>query len=468
METKKSTILIVDDEDKIRKVLKINLQQSYTIFLAKNGAEAQHYLENESIDLVITDLKMPGEINGLKLLEFVQKEFQHIPVIIVTAFGTIENAVQAMKSGAYDYILKPIKISELTSLIEKALKFSHLIQENTALKAQLKRYKEEREIITANQQMRAILKTIKDVAQTNATILIQGESGTGKQMVAEYAHYISPRANNPFIELNCGAIPKELMESELFGHEKGAFTGAVKTKKGKFELADKGTLFLDEIGELPIELQVKLLHILENQRFTRVGGTNYLETDVRIIAATNRNLYEMVKEGAFRQDLYYRLKVVFFQIPSLRERKEDIPVLISYFLNKHKLLNIKGIKNLSFSEEAMYALINYAWPGNIRELENMIQQALIFTRDEIITIDNLPKEINADFRKRIETKEELQLEKKRLTQSILRDIEQDFLKQLLSSTSGNISKAAKKSGYNRRQIQNLIKKHNINIENFKN
>jgi len=242
----------------------------------------------------------------------------------------------------------------------------------------------------------------------------------------------------------------------------------VETKKGKFELADKGTLFLDEIGELPIELQVKLLHILENQRFTRVGGTNYLETDVRIIAATNRNLYEMVKEGAFRQDLYYRLKVVFFQIPSLRERKEDIPVLISYFLNKHRLLNIKGIKNLSFSEESMYALINYAWPGNIRELENMIQQALIFTRDEIITIDNLPKEINADFRKRIETKEELQLEKKRLTQSILRDIEQDFLKQLLSSTSGNISKAAKKSGYNRRQIQNLIKKHNINIENFKN
>ena len=464
---KKAAILIVDDEDKIRKVLKINLQQLYSVFLAKNGIEAQHYLENENIDLVITDLKMPGEINGLKLLEFVQKEFQFIPVIIITAFGTIENAVQAMKKGAYDYILKPIKIAELTPLIEKALKFGHLVQENTTLKAQIKKYKVEREIITANQQMRAILSTIKDVAQTNATILIQGESGTGKQLAAEYAHYTSPRANNPFIEINCGAIPKELMESELFGHEKGAFTGAVRTKKGKFELANEGTLFLDEIGELPVELQVKLLHILENQKFTRVGGTNYIVTDVRIIAATNRNLSQMVKEGAFRQDLFYRLKVVFIQIPPLRERKEDIPVLSHYFLNKHKRLNIKGIQDLSISDEAMDALINYPWPGNIRELENVIQQTLIFTRDKTITINNLPKDINTGLRKKIETKDDLQLEKKRLTQSILRDIEYNFLKRLLSSTSGNISKAAKRSGYDRRQIQNLIKKHNINIENFK-
>lgn len=464
---KKAAILIVDDEDKIRKVLKINLQQLYSVFLAKNGIEAQHYLENENIDLVITDLKMPGEINGLKLLEFVQKEFQFIPVIIITAFGTIENAVQAMKKGAYDYILKPIKIAELTPLIEKALKFGHLVQENTTLKAQIKKYKVEREIITANQQMRAILSTIKDVAQTNATILIQGESGTGKQLAAEYAHYTSPRANNPFIEINCGAIPKELMESELFGHEKGAFTGAVRTKKGKFELANEGTLFLDEIGELPVELQVKLLHILENQKFTRVGGTNYIVTDVRIIAATNRNLSQMVKEGAFRQDLFYRLKVVFIQIPPLRERKEDIPVLTHYFLNKHKRLNIKGIQDLSISDEAMDALINYPWPGNIRELENVIQQTLIFTRDKTITINNLPKDINTGLRKKIETKDDLQLEKKRLTQSILRDIEYNFLKRLLSSTSGNISKAAKSSGYDRRQIQNLIKKHNINIENFK-
>jgi len=464
---KKAAILIVDDEDKIRKVLKINLQQLYSVFLAKNGIEAQHYLENENIDLVITDLKMPGEINGLKLLEFVQKEFQFIPVIIITAFGTIENAVQAMKKGAYDYILKPIKIAELTPLIEKALKFGHLVQENTTLKAQIKKYKVEREIITANQQMRAILSTIKDVAQTNATILIQGESGTGKQLAAEYAHYTSPRANNPFIEINCGAIPKELMESELFGHEKGAFTGAVRTKKGKFELANEGTLFLDEIGELPVELQVKLLHILENQKFTRVGGTNYIVTDVRIIAATNRNLSQMVKEGAFRQDLFYRLKVVFIQIPPLRERKEDIPVLSHYFLNKHKRLNIKGIQDLNISDEAMDALINYSWPGNIRELENVIQQTLIFTRDKTITINNLPKDINTGLRKKIETKDDLQLEKKRLTQSILRDIEYNFLKRLLSSTSGNISKAAKRSGYDRRQIQNLIKKHNINIENFK-
>jgi len=465
---KKSAILIVDDEDKIRKVLKINLQQSYMVFLAKNGTEAQHYLENESIDLVITDLKMPGEITGFKLLEFVQKEFQFIPVIIITAFGTIENAVQAMKSGAYDYILKPIKIAELTTLIEKALKFGQLIQENTALKQQLRKYKRQKEIITANHQMKTMLNKLKDVAQTIATILIQGESGTGKQLVAEYVHNMSPRTDNPFVEINCGAIPKELMESELFGHEKGAFTGAVQTKKGKFELANGGTLFLDEIGELPLDLQVKLLHILENQNFTRVGGTKYIQTDVRIVTATNRDLVKMVKEENFRQDLFYRLKVIFIQIPPLKERKEDIPILIKYFIKKHEKLNIKGIRNPILSKGAMEALISYSWPGNIRELENIIQQTLIFANDGIITINNLPEEIKTGVIKKAETKKELQSEKQRRTETILRDIEYDFLKRLLASTAGNISKAAIKSGYDRRQIQNLIKKHNINIENFKN
>jgi len=278
MSAAKSSILIVDDEEKIRKVLKINLQQKYSVFLAKSGEEAQHYLQNEAINLVITDLKMPGKVNGLQLLEYVKENFKQIPIIIITAFGTVENAVNAMKLGAFDYILKPIKLAELMPLIEKALHFASLVQENKTLKERLKKYEGQREIITANPRMQAILSTVKDVAQTNATVLIQGESGTGKQLVASSVHYMSPRANQPFIEINCGAIPKELMESELFGHEKGAFTGAVQTRKGKFEIASGGTLFLDEIGELPLELQVKLLHILESQRFTRVGGSQYLQT----------------------------------------------------------------------------------------------------------------------------------------------------------------------------------------------
>ncbi len=463
----KPGILIVDDEEKIRKVLKINLQQSYSVFLAKNGEEAQHYLQNEVINLVITDLKMPGKVNGLQLLEFVKEKFKHIPLIIITAFGTVENAVNAMKLGAFDYILKPIKIAELHPLIEKALNYGQLIRENKDLKEKLKKYEGRREIITANPQMQSILNTIKDVAQTNATVLIQGESGTGKQLVASSVHYMSPRAEKPFVEINCGAIPRELMESELFGHEKGAFTGAVQTKKGKFELASGGTLFLDEIGELPLELQVKLLHILENQRFTRVGGTTFLQTDARIVAATNRDLAQDVKEERFRQDLFYRLKVVFIRIPPLRQRKEDIPVLAQSFLNKHRHLNVEGANSISITDDAMEALRNYPWPGNVRELENTIQQAIIFAKEGRIGINNLPEEIKIGLIKKAETKEELQQEKQRRTENILREIEYDFLKRLLNSTSGNVSHAAEKSGYDRRQIQNLIKKHKINIENFK-
>ncbi len=467
MNPDRPSILIVDDEEKIRKVLKINLQQKYSVFLAKSGEEAQQHLQNEVINLVITDLKMPGKVNGLQLLEYVKEHFKQIPIIIITAFGTVENAVNAMKLGAFDYILKPIKLAELTPLIEKALHFASLVQENKTLKERLKKYEGQREIVTANPRMQAILSTVKDVAQTNATVLIQGESGTGKQLVASSVHYMSPRADQPFIEINCGAIPKELMESELFGHEKGAFTGAVQTRKGKFEMASGGTLFLDEIGELPLELQVKLLHILENQRFTRVGGTQYLQTDVRIVAATNRDLAREVKEGRFRQDLFYRLKVVFIQIPPLKDRKEDIPVLVRYFIDKHQQLNVEGAHNLSVSDDAMEALTRYPWPGNVRELENVIQQAIIFAKEGIVGINNLPEEIKTGLVKKAETKEELQQEKQRRTANILREIEYDFLKRLLKSTSGNISHAAEKSGYDRRQIQNLIKKHNVNIENFK-
>jgi len=466
MELDKQTILIVDDEQKIRNVLKINLKHTYRVILAQNGSEAIEYLKNDVVNLVLTDVRMP-EKDGLDLLQYVQQYYKHIPVILITAFGTVENAVQAMKMGAYDYILKPIKIAEIQRLIEKALHYAQLLSENVQLKERLKKYEGFREIITANPKMQSLFEVLKQVAATPASVLIEGESGTGKQLVAASVHYMSTRADNPFIEINCGAIPENLLESELFGHEKGAFTGAIHTKKGKFELADSGTMFLDEIGELPLELQVKLLHVLENQRFTHVGGTQYITTNARIVAATNRNLREEVKKNRFRSDLYYRLKVVYLQIPPLRERREDIPLLAQCFTEKYNRLNANGQRNIVLSEEAMTLLQSYHWPGNVRELENIVQQAIIFAKGGRINADNLPPEILENTIKPALKKKELQDEKNRRTEAIIRDIEYDFLNRILTKTRGNISRAAEISGYDRRQIQNLTKKYGINSENFK-
>ncbi len=466
MKNQERTILIADDEEKIRKILKINLKNQYRVILAQNGREAIEYLRTEVIDLVLTDLRMP-EQSGLDLLKYVQQHNKDIPVIIITAFGSIENAVEAMKLGAYDYILKPIKIAELKPQIEKALQYAQLLNENVELKKRLRKFEGFREIITANSGMQALLETIKQVAVTPATVLIEGESGTGKQLVAASIHYMSAQAEHPFVEINCGAIPPSLLESELFGHEKGAFTGAVKTKKGKFELADNGTLFLDEIGELPLELQVKLLHVLENQKFTRVGGTQFIKTNARIVVATNRTLSREVEAKRFRSDLYYRLKVVYLKIPPLRERREDIPLLVKFFINKHKQLNVQGKTDISISEDALELLQSYSWPGNVRELENAIQQAIIFAKDGQITTEMIPFEIREKSAKPPVTKEELQEEKNRRTESIIREIERRFLKRVLAEAKGNVTRAAELSGYDRRQIQNLIKKHSLNTENFK-
>ncbi len=471
MDIQKPTILIVDDEDKERRVISLSLKSNYNVLLAQNGKQALELINNNRVHLILTDFNMP-EMNGLELLRWAKENYKTIPVIIMTAFGSIENAVEAMKIGAHDYISKPIKIDELEAVIEKSLQFGKLLEENLSLKEKIKKYEGFNEIITINPQMKSLMDLIGQVAQTPATILIEGESGTGKMLFSRAVHYLSNRADNSFIEINCGAIPHDLLESELFGHERGAFTGAINTKKGKFELASGGTLFLDEIGELPLDLQVKLLHVLENQKFTRVGGTQFITTNARIVAATNKNLKNEVEKGNFRQDLFYRLRVVYLRIPPLRERKEDIPLLIEHFLKKYSNLNITD--NLVVVEKARKILQNYDWAGNIRELENAMQQSIIFSRDGRIVPENLPEEVLAaykDMEKEEEyiplTKDELQEAKRKRTESIIEELENKFLVKLLASTQGNVTRASEISGYDRRQIQNLLSKHNIDADKFR-
>ena len=468
MKTEKPKLLIVDDEERAWKVLKINFQDRYDVLVAKNGAEAVKVLDKNNVDTILTDVKMP-EMSGIELLKHVKTQFEWIPVVIMTAFGSVENAVEAMKAGAYDYILKPIKIEDAELVVKRAVEYSSMLQENRSLKDRLKEYEVPQDIITINPEMRSLIGLVKEVAVTDASVLIEGESGTGKELFARALHRMSARSEGPFIEVNCGAIPHELFESELFGHERGAFTGAVNTKKGKLELAENGTIFLDEIGEMPLDLQVKLLHVLENRQFTRVGGTTFLQSAARVVAATNRNLKDDVESGRFRKDLYYRLKVVYLHVPPLRERKEDIPLLVQHFITKHGDTARKTITGID--PDPMEILRLHSWSGNVRELENVVLQTMIFARGGQITIDSLPAEIRDSVGPLTEhvpaTKEELQKEKLRSTEKVLMDLERQFLLNLIEKSGGNISEAARTSGYDRRQIQNLVKKHGIDLSKLR-
>ncbi len=460
----KPTLLIADDEERAWKVLKINFQDRYDVLVARDGAEAVKTLEKEHVDVLLTDVKMP-KMTGTELLGYVKEKYTWLPVVVMTAFGSVEDAVAAMKAGAYDYILKPVKIEDTEAVIRRAMEHSTTLQENIALKDKLKSYEVPQDIITINPEMRSLLGLVREVAATDASVLIEGESGTGKELFARAIHRMSDRSGGPFIEVNCGAIPHELFESELFGHERGAFTGAVNTKKGKLELAEKGTIFLDEIGEMPLDLQVKLLHVLENRQFTRVGGTTFLQSAARVVAATNRNLKDEIDGGRFRKDLYYRLKVVYLQVPPLRDRKEDIPLLVQHFISKHGETAKKKISGVE--SNAMEILRLHAWPGNVRELENVVLQSMIFTRGGQITADSLPSEIREAVGAVTDyvpsTKEELQKEKIKRTEKVLMDLERSFLLKLIEDAGGNISEAARLSGYDRRQLQNLIKKHQLDM-----
>ncbi len=450
-----STILIVDDEASQREILAGYLKKKqHRIIQACSAAEALSLLTKNSIDILLTDLKMPDK-TGLDLLKEVKVRTPEVVVVLMTAFGTIEGAVDAMREGAYDYLNKPIDLDELDLLIQRIQERTQLLSENRLLKEQLaERYTFEG-IVSQSPEMEAVLNTAVRVAESKASILIRGESGTGKELIAHAIHFRSLRKEEPFIIVNCAALNENLLESELFGHEKGAFTGAEKQHRGRFELAHGGTIFLDEIGDIPLATQVKLLRVLQEQKFERVGGSQTLEVDVRIIAATNKNLEESIMNGGFREDLFYRLNVITLEIPPLRNRRQDIQSLLEHFLNVYAKENKK--KKFSFSKEAWELLTRYDYPGNVRELQNIIQRAVILSRHEIITTNELPLILK-------KPPDENTLSSKNIIRTLPEQVDQlekDQIFEALRTNNNNQSKAAKQLGISERNLRYRLKKWGV-------
>ena len=385
----KFNILVADDEVNIRRGLAMGLtDEGYNVFEASNGLEALKIIGNNDVDLVITDLKMP-EMTGEELLKQITASYKNIPVIILTGHGTIETAVQMMHDGAYDFMTKPLNLDHLFLIIKRALSNRQLLLEHKELQAQVEKMKvSSNMLIGKSPKMHQIMQTVEQVAGTRASILLTGESGVGKEVIADAIQSLSDRRDKPYIKVHCAALAEGILESELFGHEKGAFTNAIARKKGKFELADKGTIFLDEIGEINQNVQVKLLRIIQNREFERVGGEETIKVDVRIISATNKNLVQEVQKGNFREDLFYRLNVVNIEIPPLRERKEDILLMATAFMNRFAKENNKKIDGMD--SKVMAILYSHPWRGNIRELENCMENAVIMCRGNILTVDDLP------------------------------------------------------------------------------
>ncbi len=386
-------ILIVDDEDIIRESISYILgKEGYAVETAENGAIAYEKVQKEHYDLVITDIEMP-EMKGIDLLEKIVRLNLHTSVIMITAYGSLETAIRALRAGAGDYLLKPLDFDELSVKVSRIFQLKDLIRENQVLKHELHRQYDFSNIIGKSKRMQNIFKMIRAISETDSTVLITGNSGTGKELVAKAIHFNSKRRNKPFIAVNCGAISETLIESELFGHKKGSFTGATYDKEGFIKAADEGTLFLDEVSEMPLNLQVKLLRVLQEREFIPVGNTSPTKINVRFVASTNRNLTEEIEKGRFREDLFYRLNVVEVRLPSLTERKDDIPILADHFLNYYRHQMNKSIKGFDYS--AVRALINHEWRGEVRELENVIERAVIFAESEYITVNDLPEIIKA-------------------------------------------------------------------------
>lgn len=446
------TILIADDEVLMRQNLREVLQdEGYRTIEAKNGTEALEMALSDKPDLVLLDHKMPG-LTGIQVLEHVKKVAPALPIILFTAYGSSERPIEAMKLGAYDYVEKPFDLDELLLIIQRALKYTQVVQELHELREHVDTQSRLRErLIGSSPQMQSIFKMIGKIANSDTSVLIQGETGSGKEMIADAIQRYSNRSNGPFIKVNCGALPESLLESELFGHEVGSFTGAVKQRIGRFELANNGTLFLDEIDSMSQSLQVKLLRVIQKQTIERVGGEQTIQVNIRVICATNRDLEQRVKDGAFREDLYYRLNVIHLIVPPLREHIDDIPPLVEHFLDKYS-----PESRVALSSPAMNLLMNYQWPGNVRELENTIQRALVLSNGTVVTVDQLPATMQMSTRVPV-----FETSKGKTLKSILNRVEKQVIQEVLQSCEWNQTIASDQLGINRRQLFTKMKHYGL-------
>ena len=437
----KKRILIVEDEDKLRRILELQLTDAgFDVEKAASAEEALGLIDRS--DLIVTDFKLPN-MTGLEMLRLIRRQDSNIPVIVMTAFGTVENAVEAMKAGAADFLLKPFSLDHLTTIVNKALEVRHLRDENRQLKEELGRRYQWDNIIGRSRQMQEVFATIMRVGPSRATVLLAGESGTGKDLIARAIHFHSPRKDRPFVKINCTALPENLMESELFGYEKGAFTGANVSRPGKFEQANTGTVMLDEIGDVPASIQVKLLRVLQEREFERLGSNKTTHIDVRVIAATNRDLRAALEDGTFREDLYYRLNVVPLEIPPLRERTDDIPYLAHHFVEK--LAGETGGRVTSITEAAIGKLMQYTWPGNVRELENVIERSMVMSMGEKLDAADIRLDMNLRHRQQGELA---------LPEGMSLDqYEQELIRNALKKSDGNKSSAARLLGLTRNALR---------------
>lgn len=460
----KSRILVVDDEESIREFLDIMLRkEGYEVTMAEDGAKAIDLLKKKTFDLVISDMQMP-QVTGMELLKHVKDNFPDLLFMMITAFGTTETAVEAMKLGAYDYITKPFKIDEVRIVIGNALRSKNLEVENRVLKKELVKENSFQNIIGNSESMHRIFELVRRVSQAPTNVLITGESGTGKEVVAKAIHYNGPLKDKPFVTINCGAIPENLMESEMFGHKKGSFTGAVMDKSGLFEVADGGTLFLDEVGELPLSIQVKLLRAIQERIIRRVGATDDIKVDVRIIAATNRDLEKMVNDSTFRQDLYYRLNVILIKTPSLRERRDDIVLLATHFLKKYNDRLNKTIGGIS--QEAMEILKKYDYPGNVRELENIIERTVALEAGSTILPESLPPFVNTPSGRKMASSQEIEIGAEGIDlDRIVGQIEKELLIKAIHVANGTKKKAAKLLNISFRSMRYRVEKYGLGTMN---
>jgi two-component system NtrC family response regulator len=448
----KLSILLVDDEESILMSIKSFLsRRGHNVLTANDGEKGIEMVRNNVIDLVLTDYRMPKK-NGLEVLKETKLINPNIDVVVITAFGNLDDAVGIMKNGAYDYLTKPIDLDELENLINRVSEKRVLIQENKVLREQLQEKFKFDSVISQSGEMESVLNIVGRVANSKATVMIRGESGTGKEVIARAVHFASNRKEKPFVTVNIASLSENLIESELFGHEKGAFTGAINQRKGRFEEAHNGTLFIDEVGDIPLSMQVKLLRAIQFGEIQRLGSSETTKVDVRIIAATHRNLEEMIKSEEFREDLYYRLNVVSVKLPRLRDRRGDIPLLVEHFIKKFSEINGKNISGIT--SDALDKIIKYSFPGNVRELENMIEHAVVLCRDENIGVGDLPMQIEATFEKMILDPQNLDHE----YEEKMKVFESEMIKEALSRTDGNQSAAARILNITERHLRSRLER----------